>query len=140
MQLIEKDSDIELSKKIEDEEVQRYLLSCKRVNKVLKEANDELVQEQIRQEQELAIAAEIQSSLLPKELPEKTGLEVSATNIMARSVGGDYYDCVVNPSGQLAFVIADVMGKGIPAALLMTTVRTIWRNNIMMDSKSPTKR
>jgi serine phosphatase RsbU (regulator of sigma subunit) len=139
LQLVQKDIELELSKRIEDEEIKRYLLSCKRVNKILKEANDELVQEQIRQEQELAIAAEIQSSLLPTELPQKTGLEVSATNIMARSVGGDYYDCVVNPSGQLAFVIADVMGKGIPAALLMTTVRTIWRNNIMMDGKSPDK-
>ncbi|MFQ6039458.1 MAG: SpoIIE family protein phosphatase [Candidatus Poribacteria bacterium] len=137
VQLVQKDIEFELSKKIEDEEIQRYLLSCKRVNKILKEANDELVQEQIRQEQELAIAAEIQSSLLPTELPREAGLEISAINIMARSVGGDYYDCIVNPSGQLAFVIADVMGKGIPAALLMTMVRTIWRSNVIMDSKSP---
>jgi serine phosphatase RsbU (regulator of sigma subunit) len=137
MQLIEKDSDSELPQDIENQEIQSYLLSCRRVNKILKEANDELVQNQIRQEQELAIASEIQSSLLPKELPKETGLEISAINIMARYIGGDYYDCVVTPSEQVAFVIADVMGKGIPAALLMTMVRAIWRSNAMMDSKSP---
>jgi sigma-B regulation protein RsbU (phosphoserine phosphatase) len=137
MQLVQKDSDAELPKELKNKEIQRYLLSSKRVNKILKEANDELVQKQIRQEQELAIASEIQSSLLPKELPKETGLEISAINNMARAIGGDYYDCVVNPVGQVAFVIADVMGKGIPAALLMTMVRTIWRSNAMLDSKSP---
>jgi len=137
MQLVQKDNASELPQKVENEEIQRYLLSSKRVNKILKEANDGLVQKQIRQEQELAIASEIQSSLLPKKLPQGTGLEISAINIMARSVGGDYYDCVVNPSRQLAFVIADVMGKGIPAALLMATVRAVWRSNVMMNSKSP---
>ena len=87
-------------------------------------------------QQRINIAAEIQSSLLPKESPPQTGLEISALNIMARNVGGDYYDNVLNPSGQLAFVIADVMGKDISAALFMTMVRAIWRNNVMA-SKSP---
>ncbi|MBM3241103.1 hypothetical protein FJZ31_32875 [Candidatus Poribacteria bacterium] len=137
MQLIQKDSDADLPQKVWDEGRQSYLLSCRRVNKILKEANDELVQNQIRQEQELAIASEIQNSLLPKELPTETGLKISAINLMARYIGGDYYDCVITPSGQVAFVIADVMGKGISAALLMTMVRTIWRSNVMMDSKSP---
>ncbi|MBC8230039.1 SpoIIE family protein phosphatase [bacterium] len=137
MQLIQKDSDSELPREVDSEGIQTYLLLCRRVNKMLKEANDELVLNQIRQEQELAIASEIQNSLLPKELPQETGMEISAINIMARSVGGDYYDCVVNPSGQLAFVIADVMGKGIPAALIMTTVQAVWRSNVMMDLRTP---
>jgi len=136
MQLVQKDNGLDLPQ-VENVEIQRYLLSCRRVNKMLKEANDELVQKQIRQEQELAIASEIQSNLLPKELPKGTGLEISAINLMARYIGGDYYDCVITPSGQVAFVIADVMGKGVPAALFMTMVRTIWRSNAMMDSKSP---
>ena len=132
MQLLEKDSDAGLPQNIENKEIQRYLLSTKRVNKILKEANDELIQQKIRQEHELEIADEIQNSLLPKELPEKSGLEISATNIMASHVGGDYYDCIANKFGQLAFVVADVMGKGIPAALIMTAVRAIWRSNAMM--------
>ena len=137
MQLVQKEGDFELPREVESERIQTYLLSSKRVNKMLKEANDELVLNQVRQEQELAIASEIQNSLLPKELPQETGMEISAINIMARFVGGDYYDCVVNPSGQLAFVIADVMGKGIPAALIMTTVQAVWRSNVMMDSRTP---
>ena len=137
MQLVQKDSDFELPQEMENEKIQRYLLSSNRVNKILKEANDELVRKQIRQEQELTIASEIQSNLLPKELPKGTGLEISAINTMARLIGGDYYDCIFNSSGQLAFVIADVMGKGMPAALLMTMVRTVWRSNVMMDSRSP---
>jgi len=96
----------------------------------------DIVQKQILQEQELTIASEVQSNLLPKELPQVPRLEISAINIMAHPVGGDYYDFFVNPLGQLAFIIADVMGKGIPAALLMATVRAIWRDNIMIDTKS----
>jgi len=107
------------------------------IRKRTEEANDELMQKQISQEKELAVASEIQNSLLPKEFPQKCGVDISAINIMAQNVGGDYYDCVLNQSGQLAFVIADVMGKGIPAALLMTMVRSIWRSDIMMNSKSP---
>ena len=106
------------------------------IRKRTEEANDKLMQQQISQEKELAVASEIQNSLLPKELPRGVGMEISGINIMARGVGGDYYDCVLNPSGQLAFVIADVMGKGIPAALLMSTVRAVWRDNIMLNSKS----
>jgi len=106
------------------------------IRKRTEEANDELMQKQIRQEEELAVASEIQNSFLPKEFPLECGMEISAINIMARNVGGDYYDCVVNQSGQLAFVIADVMGKGIPAALLMTAVQAVWRSNIMINSKS----
>jgi len=107
------------------------------VAKMLENANEKLLQKQIRYEQELAIAADIQRKLLPQELPQNVGLQIATSNVMARSVGGDYYDFITNQQGQLALVVADSMGKGIPAALLMTTARAIWRSWSVTGSGSP---
>ena len=56
---------------------------------------------------------------------------------MARSVGGDFYDFTTNQAGNLSLIVADSMGKGMPAALLMTTVRAIWRSYSTSDFSSP---
>lgn len=93
--------------------------------------------QRLRHEQELNIAADIQKKLFPQELPQNMGLQIAAVNIMARSVGGDYYDCIINNQGQLDIVVGDSMGKGIPAALLMTTVRTVWQSWSATGTKSP---
>jgi serine phosphatase RsbU (regulator of sigma subunit) len=112
------------------------LFIAENIAKTLENANAELLQKQARYEQELAIAAGVQKNLLPQELPQSRDIQIAASNIMARSVGGDYYDFVTK-KGNLALVVADSMGKGMPAALLMTTVRAMWRSYSTTDSASP---
>ena len=113
------------------------LSAAESIARILKDANDELSLKQARYERELEIAADIQRKLLPEQLPQDTGLQIAASNVMARSVGGDYYDFITNEKDQLALVVADSMGKGMPAALLMTTVRAIWRGCLVAGSKPP---
>jgi sigma-B regulation protein RsbU (phosphoserine phosphatase) len=78
--------------------------------------------EQERLERELELAAAIQREILPRSLPEVAGVELAASNLPTRQVGGDYYDLFPLSRGRLGFVVADVSGKGIPAALLVSTV------------------
>lgn len=75
-----------------------------------------------RMEQDLAVAASIQQKILPDKLPEIPGYDAAGINIPSRSVGGDYYDCIPLSDGKVALVIADVAGKGIPAALLVSSL------------------
>jgi serine phosphatase RsbU (regulator of sigma subunit) len=78
--------------------------------------------EKQRMEQDVAVAASIQKRILPTDLPHIAGYEVEGVNIPSRSVGGDYYDCIPLADGRLALVIADVAGKGVPAALLVSSL------------------
>ena len=72
---------------------------------------------------EVREAGEVQQRLLPKELPALAGFDISAASRPARIIGGDYFD-VFKPSGhELGICIADVAGKGIPAALLMSNLQ-----------------
>ena len=80
-----------------------------------------------RLEQELRIARLIQQTLLPRELPELPGWELAAYYRPAREVGGDFYDFVELPDGNLGLIVADVTDKGIPAALVMATTRSVLR-------------
>jgi serine phosphatase RsbU (regulator of sigma subunit) len=72
-------------------------------------------------EQDIAVAASIQQRILPKSLPVVEGYDIAGVNIPSKSVGGDYYDCIPLADGRLALVIADVAGKGVPAALLVSS-------------------
>jgi phosphoserine phosphatase RsbU/P len=78
--------------------------------------------EKERIERELELAAAIQRQILPRDLPVVPGLEIAARNEPTRQVGGDYFDFFPLSEGRLAFVVADVSGKGVPAALLVSTV------------------
>jgi len=78
--------------------------------------------EKERIERELELAAAIQRQLLPRELPRLAGLELAGSTLPTRQVGGDYFDFFPLSGGRLGFVVADVSGKGIPAALLVSTV------------------
>src|SRR5919107_3263700 len=80
-----------------------------------------------RIEQELRIARLIQQTLLPKALPELPGYEVAAYYQPAREVGGDFYDFLSLEDGRLGLVVGDVTDKGVPAALVMATTRTMLR-------------
>jgi PAS domain S-box-containing protein len=79
-----------------------------------------------RSRSELRIASDIQRSFLPEQIPSISGFDLAATTIPAREVGGDFYDFIIQDEN-LQFVIADVSGKGVPAALFMALSRTIVR-------------
>ena len=72
-------------------------------------------------------AREIQRSLLPTELPQIPGIEISADWLPARGVSGDYFDVIKFSETRVAFCIADVAGKGMPAALLMSNLQATVR-------------
>jgi phosphoserine phosphatase RsbU/P len=75
-------------------------------------------------DEELRTAYVIQSKLLPAQLPAIDGYSFAGTNKPCRTVSGDYFDVVVRPDGRMYFIIADVSGKGITAALVMASVAT----------------
>jgi phosphoserine phosphatase RsbU/P len=78
-----------------------------------------------RMEEELSIAKSIQRGLLPDPIPEIRGVDLAAKNTSSREVGGDYYDVAGTPDGNTIFAIADVTGKGVPAALLMANLQSM---------------
>ena len=79
--------------------------------------------ERERLESELALARRIQSRLLPAQPPRVEGVDIAGVSEPARAVGGDYFDHIALADGRVALVIADVSGKGVPAALLMSAFR-----------------
>lgn len=81
--------------------------------------------EKERLEEELTIAKSIQRGLLPDPIPSSEKLDIAATNISSYQVGGDYYDILQTPEGNLLFGIGDVTGKGIPASLLMANLQAM---------------
>ena len=83
--------------------------------------------ERERIHQELQVAALIQQTLLPKELPRISGWNVDAFYRPARAVGGDFYDFIELDRDRLGVVIGDVTDKGVPAALVMATCRAMLR-------------
>jgi serine phosphatase RsbU (regulator of sigma subunit)/anti-sigma regulatory factor (Ser/Thr protein kinase) len=80
-----------------------------------------------RLEQEMRVARIIQETLLPKSIPVISGWEAAAYWQPARAVGGDFYDFIDLPDGRLGLVIGDVTDKGVPAALVMATTRSVLR-------------
>src|SRR3990170_4855977 len=76
-----------------------------------------------RMDQELSIARDIQQALLPKRFRVYDTFQVAGINIPSQQVGGDYYDLIEAPGERYAFVVADVCGKGISAALLTSTLQ-----------------
>ena len=83
--------------------------------------------EKLRIEKDLGIANEVQRILLPSEPPVVEGYDLAGTNLPARYVSGDYFDYIPLDADRWGVVIADVSGKGIPAALLMAMTRTALR-------------
>lgn len=81
-------------------------------------------------EQQLKIAREVQTTLLPADAPVLAGYDIAGLNLPAWDIGGDYFDYLSLPEGTLGLVIADVSGKGVPAALLMATFRAALRTEV----------
>jgi phosphoserine phosphatase RsbU/P len=87
----------------------------------------EIAQQFHHQEQEVAEARAIQQGLLPKSIPQRPGFEIAGAWQPAQSVGGDYYDVLEFEDNSLGLCIADVSGKGLPAALLMSNLQAAVR-------------
>ncbi len=97
---------------------------------------DGLVREMERKNTELAIAAEIQKSFLPDAIAPVKGFDIAAKSVMAKEVGGDFFDVIPFEvmrlkKGRIGILIADVSGKGIPAALFMALSRIVIRVNAL---------
>jgi sigma-B regulation protein RsbU (phosphoserine phosphatase) len=88
--------------------------------------HDQLIEKQ-RLETQLEVARQVQLELLPPRDPELEGFDISAYNFPTEEVSGDYYDWVRIYDDQIGIVIADVSGKGVPAALLMAFLRASLR-------------
>jgi sigma-B regulation protein RsbU (phosphoserine phosphatase) len=88
--------------------------------------HDQLIEKQ-RLETQLEVARQVQLELLPSRDPQLEGFDISAYNFSTEEVSGDYYDWVRIYDDQIGIVIADVSGKGVPAALLMAFLRASLR-------------
>ncbi|MCY4675081.1 MAG: SpoIIE family protein phosphatase [Bacteroidetes bacterium] len=76
---------------------------------------------------ELAIARDVQQRLLPQTMPDLPNLNLAASSVAAREVGGDYFDILELGEGELAFIVADVSGKGTSAAFYMAEMQGIFQ-------------
>lgn len=78
---------------------------------------------------ELEGARKVQENLLPRASTVEHGFDFSCKFLPAREVSGDYYDFFERPEGQFGFVVADVSGKGVPAAILMSNLQALFRSH-----------
>ena len=119
----------EVSRGFEPEDVEALVVYGDQAALALDHAH--LFEERIEKERlarELDIAREVQSKLLPQELPELPGLVLAARSVPAHEVGGDYYDFMNLGDDRLAFIIADVSGKGTSAAFYMAAMQGIFKS------------
>ena len=119
-----------LRKPFESREFQAVLertvrrLELSRQNTALRRQLDEKRQQL---EAELARAARVQADLLPRDVPRLPGFDLAGLCVAAREIGGDFYDWQEVEPGVATITLGDVMGKGMPAALLMATARAALR-------------
>lgn len=103
------------------------------------EENTKMVREQTKLASELELAADIQSSVLPVDFPDRSverRFELFASMKTAKEVGGDFYDFFMIDDDHIALVIADASDKGVPAALFMMNSKTLLHNRLM-EGDSP---
>ena len=87
---------------------------------------------------ELNIATQIQADMLPREFPafpDHPEIDVYATMDPAKQVGGDFYDFFMVDENHVALIVADVTGKGVPAALFMVVAKTLLRNRTLLGGR-----
>ena len=87
-----------------------------------------------KMQEEVRLAARIQSDLLPRSIPTLTGYEIAGKNIPAQVVGGDYFDFIPLDENRLAVCLADVSGKGLPASLLMSNTQATIRSQTLANA------
>ncbi len=93
--------------------------------------------DKIRMRDELALARELQSSLIPKEPPRTPHWEIAAFNQTANAVGGDIYDFVELPDGRMAILFGDASGHGMAAGLVMAVAHAAFRTQLDVDASPP---
>lgn len=108
--------------------LQRFVAQRDTLFDLIRRQRDELVKE-------VALAAEVQKLFLPMSDPAIPGFDIAGAMYPARGVGGDYYDYIPLPNGSLDLVIADVAGKGVGAALLMSATAAA----IQLEASEPRK-
>lgn len=110
-----------------DDEVGRLVYSFNSMSKQL--------QQRLMLKKEIGIARELQQNLLPKSGYSDMGISINGVSLYCDEIGGDYYDIITFPPDKqkVAAVVADVVGHGIGAALLMTTVRALLRSRIALS-------
>lgn len=91
-----------------------------------------------REQEEFEEARAVGEALLPRTIPEVPGLEIATTSQPMRTLGGDYFDVIELGDGKLGICIADVIGKGMPAALLMSNVQATVRT-LAAESMAPSE-
>ena len=92
--------------------------------------NSRLYEEEVAKqklEEEMKVARQIQARLLPRSIPQFSGVQINAVNISSKQVSGDYYDVIERQDGKLGLVIADVSGKGMPASILASNIQAALR-------------
>jgi sigma-B regulation protein RsbU (phosphoserine phosphatase) len=105
-------------------------LSLRRLQRNLQQAYQ-------RMERELAMAAQVQESFMPKLLPDLPGWQVAASLVPAKLTSGDFYDIIRLPGNRLGVLIADVVDKGVGAALFMAMSSTLLRTYINEQPDHP---
>ena len=103
-----------------------YAAPAVRVGQLVREQQEEATERE-RTEQELKVARLIQQQFLPKTLPDLPGWQVATFYRPARTVGGDFYDFIPLPGGQVMVVVGDVTDKGVPAAMVMASTHALMR-------------
>src|SRR5215217_551280 len=98
-----------------------------RLSDLLELRLEQEMRERERVEQELRVARRIQQASLPEEVPTLEGWQINPYYRPAREVGGDFYDFHLLSDGRLAVVVGDATGKGVPAALVMSTTSGMLR-------------
>ena len=91
--------------------------------------------EKQRLERDLDIARDIQQSLLPEHDPDVPGFDIAGWNLPADRTGGDFFDWLSLPNGELAFGVADVTGHGIGPALIVAVCRAYFRASAVIDPR-----
>ncbi len=89
------------------------------------------------EDREMAVARRVQKSLLPHRAGGERALRYACRFLPARVVSGDYYDFFEKRPGHFGFVVADVSGKGVPAAMLMANLQALFRSHAYRDKAAP---
>lgn len=132
-QIAKGDFDIQIDIPNEDE-LGDLAVSFNEMAAAVKQGQEEAIERE-RLERELETAREIQEKLLPHEMPVVSGFEITGTSLPSQQVGGDYFDFLDIGDGQLGIAIADVSGKGIPAALLMANLQASLHAQVFQPGK-----
>jgi serine phosphatase RsbU (regulator of sigma subunit) len=124
---VEKTDSVIYIHRIVGDKIAEELSETSSVASLMEHRLEEEARERERIEQELKVAREIQHASLPKKVPTLKGWQISPFYQPAREVGGDFYDFHLLSEGHVGLVVGDATGKGVPAALVMSSTRSMLR-------------